>query len=159
MNMRKALHTCAQLSGRQARTTCCSVPHTQDGSVFAMLVSVFLVTPSHLPTCVTPWQDHYKPCWCFVRLCQALRCMVNDFLSTTCNPLLQIMRDKNHPSIIAWSCGNESGFGKAHTDMAKFYRQLDPYRPTHYEVQWSLPSLLCRQQPVLAILCLSFGVS
>ncbi|KAL3153868.1 hypothetical protein ABBQ32_013441 [Trebouxia sp. C0010 RCD-2024] len=44
-----------------------------------------------------------------------------------------IKRDKNHPSIIAWSCGNESGFGKAHSDMANFYRQLDPSRPTHYE--------------------------
>ena len=48
---------------------------------------------------------------------------------------MQIKRDKNHPSIIVWSCGNESGFGKAHTDMAKFYRQLDPSRPTHYEVR------------------------
>ncbi|KAA6422205.1 MAG: hydrolyzing O-glycosyl compounds [Trebouxia sp. A1-2] len=44
-----------------------------------------------------------------------------------------IRRDKNHPSIIVWSCGNESGFGSAHSDMAKFYRQLDPSRPTHYE--------------------------
>lgn len=49
--------------------------------------------------------------------------------------VLQILRDKNHPSIIVWSCGNESGYGKAHSDMAKFYRQLDPSRPTHYEVQ------------------------
>lgn len=50
---------------------------------------------------------------------------------------VQIQRDKNHPSIILWSCGNESGFGKAHTDMAKYYRQLDPSRPTHYEVNSS----------------------
>ena len=55
------------------------------------------------------------------------------------DPLLQIQRDKNHPSIIVWSCGNESGFGKAHSDMAQFYRQLDPSRPTHYEVCCQVP--------------------
>jgi len=57
------------------------------------------------------------------------------FIATELLPQLQIRRDKNHPSIIVWSCGNESGFGTAHSDMAKFYRQLDPSRPTHYEVQ------------------------
>lgn len=42
-------------------------------------------------------------------------------------------RDKNHPCIIAWSLGNESGFGPAHTAMASYLRSRDPHRVVHYE--------------------------
>lgn len=44
-----------------------------------------------------------------------------------------IERDKNHPSIIMWSLGNESGFGVNHRAMADETRRLDPTRPLHYE--------------------------
>ena len=40
---------------------------------------------------------------------------------------------KNHPSIIIWSLGNESGFGDNHRNMAQLTRRLDPTRPIHYE--------------------------
>lgn len=40
---------------------------------------------------------------------------------------------KNHPSIIIWSLGNESGFGENHRKMADLTRRLDPTRPIHYE--------------------------
>jgi len=40
---------------------------------------------------------------------------------------------KNHPSIIIWSLGNESGFGDNHRKMAELTRRLDPTRPIHYE--------------------------
>ncbi|MBN1409237.1 MAG: DUF4981 domain-containing protein [Spirochaetales bacterium] len=40
---------------------------------------------------------------------------------------------KNHPSIIVWSLGNESGFGCNHEKMAAWTRQRDPGRPLHYE--------------------------
>lgn len=153
--MHKALCIGAQLSGRQAKTTCCSVPHTSWQCICDVCHCLFYNLPSsphmHYSLAMQP-----KPCW---GLCQASLCTVYDILIVTCSPLLQIKRDKNHPSIIAWSCGNESGFGKAHTDMAKFYRQLDPYRPTHYEVRWSVSSCLCKQQPVFALLCLLVGVS
>ncbi|WP_442602278.1 beta-galactosidase subunit alpha [Paenibacillus sp. KN14-4R] len=42
-------------------------------------------------------------------------------------------RDKNHPSIIMWSLGNESGFGCNFRAMAKRTRELDPTRLVHYE--------------------------
>ncbi len=42
-------------------------------------------------------------------------------------------RDKNHPSIIIWSMGNEAGFGVNFVKAAALMRQIDPYRPTHYE--------------------------
>lgn len=42
-------------------------------------------------------------------------------------------RDKNHPSVIIWSMGNEAGFGVNFKAAAEMMRELDPYRPTHYE--------------------------
>ncbi|MEI7767567.1 MAG: glycoside hydrolase family 2 TIM barrel-domain containing protein [Phycisphaerae bacterium] len=44
-----------------------------------------------------------------------------------------VERDKNHPSIILWSLGNESGYGPAHDAMAAWARAADPTRPIHYE--------------------------
>lgn len=44
-----------------------------------------------------------------------------------------VERDKNHPSIIIWSLGNESGYGPNHDTMAEWVRQADPTRPIHYE--------------------------
>ena len=42
-------------------------------------------------------------------------------------------RDKNHPSIIFWSLGNESGFGANHAAMAGWLHTFDPTRLVHYE--------------------------
>ena len=42
-------------------------------------------------------------------------------------------RDKNHPSILIWSCGNESFGGKDIYEMSRFYRKEDPTRLVHYE--------------------------
>ncbi|WP_284036854.1 beta-galactosidase subunit alpha [Neobacillus sp. 114] len=44
-----------------------------------------------------------------------------------------VERDKNHPSIIIWSLGNESGFGENHIQMAKWTKLKDPTRLIHYE--------------------------
>lgn len=40
---------------------------------------------------------------------------------------------KNHASIVAWSLGNESGFGNNHLAMFKWAKERDPGRPIHYE--------------------------
>ena len=42
-------------------------------------------------------------------------------------------RDKNHPSILIWSCGNESYGGKDIYEMSRFYKNEDPTRLVHYE--------------------------
>lgn len=42
-------------------------------------------------------------------------------------------RDKNHPGIIIWSCGNESFGGKDIFNMSEYFRNADPYRLVHYE--------------------------
>ncbi len=44
-----------------------------------------------------------------------------------------VTRDRNHPSIVMWSLGNESGNGTNHVDMADAVRKLDSSRPIHYE--------------------------
>jgi beta-galactosidase len=44
-----------------------------------------------------------------------------------------VLRDKNHPSIIFWSLGNESGFGPNHAAMAQWTKEYDPTRFIHYE--------------------------
>jgi len=44
-----------------------------------------------------------------------------------------VMRDKNHPSIIMWSLGNESGYGANHDAMAGWIRSYDPSRVLHHE--------------------------
>ena len=42
-------------------------------------------------------------------------------------------RDKNHASVLIWSCGNESYGGSVIYEMSERFRQLDPTRPVHYE--------------------------
>ena len=42
-------------------------------------------------------------------------------------------RDKNHPSVIFWSVGNESGWGKNHRLMAEYFHRRDGSRQVHME--------------------------
>ena len=44
-----------------------------------------------------------------------------------------VARDRNRPSVIVWSLGNESGMGANFIAMAERCRELDPARPVHYE--------------------------
>lgn len=44
-----------------------------------------------------------------------------------------VERDKNHPSILFWSLGNESGFGHNFVASAKAVKAYDPTRLVHYE--------------------------
>lgn len=47
-------------------------------------------------------------------------------------------RDKNHASILIWSCGNESYAGENILKMAEFFRNRDESRLVHYEgVFWN----------------------
>lgn len=44
-----------------------------------------------------------------------------------------VHRDKNHPSIVIWSIGNEAGPGRNFTACRKAIRSIDTSRPIHYE--------------------------
>ncbi|WP_448698390.1 glycoside hydrolase family 2 TIM barrel-domain containing protein [Mucilaginibacter sp. AW1-3] len=50
-----------------------------------------------------------------------------------------VMRDKNHPSIIIWSLGNEAGRGPNHSAMAGWVHDFDYTRPVHYEPAQGTP--------------------
>ena len=67
---------------------------------------------------VIPGNPADEPAWC-EELVHRMRRMVE--------------RDKNHPSIIMWSLGNESGSGRNLSAMARWARERDPSRPLHYE--------------------------
>jgi beta-galactosidase len=69
-----------------------------------------------------------------------------------------VIRDKNHPSIIAWSLGNESGYGPSHDAAAGWVRHYDPSRPLHYEgaiarFPFSLGPALLKGSMVTDIIC------
>lgn len=64
--------------------------------------------------------------------------MRSDFGSAMLERGMQMVeRDKNHPSIIGWSLGNESGDGPGHHAMAAWIKAYDPGRFLHNEGAFS----------------------
>jgi beta-galactosidase/beta-glucuronidase len=63
-----------------------------------------------------------------------------------------VQRDKNHPCVIVWSLGNESGYGQNHDKMAGWIRAYDPTRPIHYHPAENAPvvDLLAPMYPSVA---------
>ena len=55
----------------------------------------------------------------------------HDLVLDRANSMYQ--RDKNHPSVLIWSCGNEAFGGQNIFDMSQFFRKSDPGRLVHYE--------------------------
>ncbi len=53
--------------------------------------------------------------------------------------LRMVERDKNHPSIISWSFGNESGTGPNFASMSGWVKDLDSTRFIHYEGSQGAP--------------------
>ncbi len=52
-----------------------------------------------------------------------------------------VQRDKNHPSIVFWSLGNEGGKGPNHAAMSGWVHDFDITRPVHYEPAQGNPRL------------------
>ena len=44
-----------------------------------------------------------------------------------------VIRDRNHPSVVMWSLGNEAGWGPNFAMTAAWTHEYDPTRPVHYE--------------------------
>ena len=96
--------------------------------------------------------SHYPPDSRWLELCDEAGIFVIDeadieshaFHNSLCNDtryaaawldrtIRMVERDKNHPCVIAWSLGNESGHGANHDAAAGWVRHRDPSRPLHYE--------------------------
>jgi beta-galactosidase len=52
-----------------------------------------------------------------------------------------VERDKNHPCVISWSLGNESGYGPNHAVCADWVHANDPTRPVHYHPAEDAPTV------------------
>jgi beta-galactosidase len=63
-----------------------------------------------------------------------------------------IERDKNHPSVVFWSLGNESGAGCNIEAMYAKARELDPSRPVHYEGQNSAADIDSHMYPSMTVM-------
>jgi beta-galactosidase/evolved beta-galactosidase subunit alpha len=119
-----------------------------------MLADVLLMKRHNINTVRS---SHYPPHPHFLDLCDAYGLYVIDEADLECHGLLyaqqpfflsddpewcaayvdrmqrMVERDKNHPCVIMWSLGNESGFGSNHEAMAAWSHERDPSRPVHYE--------------------------
>ncbi|MBC7186416.1 MAG: DUF4981 domain-containing protein [Calditrichaeota bacterium] len=62
-----------------------------------------------------------------------------------------VERDKNHPSVIVWSLGNEAGDGTTFEEASDWIHQRDPSRPVHYERAGTRPhtDIVCPMYPPL----------
>ena len=60
-----------------------------------------------------------------------------------------ISRDKNHPSVIFWSLGNEGSNGVNFDAMAQKAKEMDPSRPIHYEGKNSVADIDSHMYPDL----------
>lgn len=58
-----------------------------------------------------------------------------------------VERDKNHPSVIFWSMGNECGGGKNFDAMYKVAKEMDPSRMIHYEAKNNLADMDSHMYP------------
>ena len=63
-----------------------------------------------------------------------------------------VERDKNHPSVIIWSLGNEAGTGRNLAQMSAWVHRRDAERPVHYEGDYtcSYTDVYSRMYPNLA---------
>ena len=52
-----------------------------------------------------------------------------------------VERDKNHPSVIIWSMGNEAGDGVNFDTVSAWLHRRDPSRPVHYERALKRPTV------------------
>jgi len=60
-----------------------------------------------------------------------------------------VERDKNHPSVIIWSLGNEAGDGPNFEATSAWIKRRDPSRPVHYEQAGRRPhtDIVCPMYP------------
>ena len=61
--------------------------------------------------------------------------------------LAMVERNKNHPSVVIWSYGNESGPGENFEAVRAAIKAHDKTRPTHYERDWSVADMDGCQYP------------
>ncbi len=64
-----------------------------------------------------------------------------------------VQRDRNHPCVVLWSLGNESGYGANHDALAGWIRRVDPSRPLHYEDAIRVEGWIDGGRPATDVVC------
>ena len=119
-----------------------------------MLADLYLMKQNNINAVRT---SHYPPHPDFLDMCDRLGLYVMEEADLECNQMAytknmnkisddtiweksyvdraerMVRRDKNHPSILFWSLGNESGFGSSFVASGRFIKEYDPTRLVHYE--------------------------
>ena len=119
-----------------------------------MLADLYLMKQNNINAVRT---SHYPPHPDFLDLCDRLGLYVVEEADLECNQMAytknmnrlsddtlweesyvdrverMVRRDKNHPSVLIWSLGNESGFGSSFVASGRFVHAYDPTRLVHYE--------------------------
>ena len=115
-HMRRDIELMKQHNFNSVRTS-----HYPNDPLFYLLCDqygLYVMDEANVETCGADAELSDNPVWLFSQL-ERVSGMVQ--------------RDKNHPSIIFWSLGNESGYGPNHSARAAWVKDTDPTRYIHFE--------------------------
>jgi beta-galactosidase len=114
--MRKQIICMKQLNFNAVRNS--HYPHANEWYDLCDELGIYLVDEANLETHGYGGQLSSSPEWTSAYMERATR---------------MVLRDKNHPSIILWSLGNESGVGMNHAAMYGWIKEYDKTRYVQYE--------------------------
>lgn len=114
--MRRELTTMKRLNFNAVRTA--HYPHDTRWYDLCDELGIYVVDEANLETHQLWGVLSRSPEWANAYLQRAVR---------------MVLRDRNHPSVITWSLGNESSCGANHAAMAAWIRAFDGTRPVQYE--------------------------
>ncbi len=114
--MKKQILCMKQLNFNAVRNS--HYPHANDWYDLCDEIGIYLVDEANLETHGYGGQLSSSPEWTSAYMERATR---------------MVLRDKNHPSIIIWSLGNESGVGMNHAAMYGWIKEYDKTRYVQYE--------------------------
>lgn len=114
--MRRQIICMKQLNFNAVRTS--HYPHGNEWYDLCDEMGIYLVDEANIETHGYGGQLSSSPEWTMAYMERASR---------------MVLRDKNHPSIILWSLGNESGAGVNHAAMYGWIKEYDKTRFVQYE--------------------------
>lgn len=114
--MRKQIKIMKSLNINAVRTS--HYPHAVEWYDLCDELGIYLVDEANIETHGIGGQLSASPEWTHSYMERATR---------------MLLRDKNHPSIILWSLGNESGYGVNHAAMYGWIKEYDKTRYVQYE--------------------------